>query len=280
MASPNNKAPLLRKALIVALALTVLIQAVILAGGTLLSGGTFNLASVLPGVVATLTNDARGEAHLASLTENELLQKGAQMKAEDMAARGYFSHTDPDGQPPWKWFREAGYRYEYAGENLAVNFSESEDVVDAWLKSPTHRANIMKAEFSEIGIGVAEGMYKGQKTTFVVQFFGKPGSSLAGSEKSGAGVSPEELLVSGEVLGTSTSMIERFVSSPMTDAKMTLYGLIGLLALALLVGFLFGKRFPALWPTIMILLVLAVALGYTITHEDELFGVEMSSSSS
>jgi len=132
------------------------------------------LASVLPGVLATLTNKDRAANGIPSLTLDGHLSQAAQMKADDMAAKGYFAHVDPDGNQPWYWFQKAGYDYAYAGENLAVNFTDSEDVEEAWINSPTHHANIMKAQYTRIGIGVAQGTYQGKETTFVVQFFATP----------------------------------------------------------------------------------------------------------
>lgn len=278
---PKENPMIVRRALVVALSLAVLIEALVLVGGAIIPGGN-NLASVLPGVVAVLTNDARAREQIASLKESEVLARGAQMKADDMAARGYFSHNDPDGNPPWKWFGKAGYSYEYAGENLAVNFSESEDVVDAWLDSPTHRANILKAQFTEIGIGVAKGTYKGKKTTFVVQFFGNPAETVAVAAPAPANyvaspaplpeTPPEQILVSSEVLGTSTSGIEEFVQAPVEGNKLTLYILLGVLLATLAIGFAFGRRFPKLWPTIAILLSLVILLGFVNVNEEDLFG--------
>ena len=121
------------------------------------------LATVLPGVLTSMTNQ-----------ENALLDKAAQLKAEDMAVKGYFAHTSPEGKTPWYWFDQVGYRYTYAGENLAVNFFETEDVANAWMNSPTHRANIVKKDYTEIGIGVALGIYQGRSTVFVAQLFAKP----------------------------------------------------------------------------------------------------------
>ncbi len=132
------------------------------------------LAAVLPGVLTTLTNEGRVENNLTPLTENNLLAKAAQMKAEDMASKGYFAHTSPEGKTPWYWFAQVNYRYASAGENLAVNFFESEDVARAWMNSPSHRANIVKKDFTEIGIGVASGVYEGRDTVFVAQLFGTP----------------------------------------------------------------------------------------------------------
>jgi hypothetical protein len=132
------------------------------------------LASVLPGVLTNLTNDERKDNNAPPLTENSLLALAAELKAKDMAENGYFAHTSPDGKTPWYWLKQVGYSYSYAGENLAVNFFDSEDVARAWMNSPTHRANIVKDKYTEIGIGVANGVYEGRNTVFVAQFFGTP----------------------------------------------------------------------------------------------------------
>ena len=132
------------------------------------------LASVLPAILTDLTNTERSQNDAPPLTENVLLTKAAQMKAQDMAEKGYFAHTSPEGKTPWYWFEQAGYHFTSAGENLAVNFFESSDVATAWMNSPTHRANIVKKEYKEIGIGVASGIYKGRNTVFVAQLFGTP----------------------------------------------------------------------------------------------------------
>lgn len=132
------------------------------------------LASVLPGVLTTLTNKERARSDAPPLIENNLLNQAAQLKANDMALHGYFAHTSPQGKTPWYWFDQVGYKYALAGENLAVNFFESRDVAEAWMDSPTHRANIMKKDYTEIGIGVATGTYEGRHTVFVAQLFGTP----------------------------------------------------------------------------------------------------------
>jgi hypothetical protein len=117
------------------------------------------LAAVLPGVITDITNEERADVGLAPLTENALLAQAAQLKAEDMASKGYFAHTSPEGLTPWHWFQVVGYSYAHAGENLAVNFFDSADVAEAWMDSPTHKANIVKANYTEIGVGVASGTY-------------------------------------------------------------------------------------------------------------------------
>lgn len=264
----------IKPALVGVLSLTVLIEAFILVGGIAFIKQHAGLASVLPGVVALLTNDARTEQELLPLAENELLTKGAQLKANDMAEKGYFSHTGPDGSQPWKWFRDVGYRYQYAGENLAVNFTESEDVVNAWMNSPSHRANILKRDFTEIGIGIATGTYKGRAAVFVVQFFGKPapwGAAQVGGAD-GSRVAADQFLHSGAVLGTSTSIVEQFLSSPDSPQKQMFLILLGIFAALLVLGLIFGKRFPKLWPTIVILVALAALLGFALMHKEYLLG--------
>lgn len=132
------------------------------------------VSTILPAVVVSETNDARAKEDLKPLARNDVLDTAAQMKANDMAAHSYFAHKSPDGITPWYWFKRAGYTYAYAGENLAVHFTDSTAVVDAWLKSPTHRANVMNGKYTEIGIGTAKGRYEGFDTVFVVQLFGTP----------------------------------------------------------------------------------------------------------
>jgi uncharacterized protein YkwD len=137
-------------------------------------GNNSQLSAILPAVLAELTNEERVKASLSALKENELLNKAATLKASDMATKGYFAHVSPEGKKPWNWVQDVGYKYQYAGENLAVNFKDSEDVTLAWMNSPTHKANIVKAEYTEIGTGVATGTYNGVESIFVAQVFAKP----------------------------------------------------------------------------------------------------------
>ncbi len=135
------------------------------------------LAEVLPSILVDMTNNSRSSAGISHLSRSSILDQAAQMKANDMAEFGYFSHTSPYGVTPWNWFKKAGYNFIYAGENLAINFSESLDVNNAWLDSPTHKANILNDKFTEIGIATKEGYYNGLPTVYVVQMFGKPSVS-------------------------------------------------------------------------------------------------------
>ncbi|MDQ5922322.1 MAG: hypothetical protein QG614_235 [Patescibacteria group bacterium] len=172
------------------------------------------LASVLPAVLTELTNEERIDNDVPVLKENPLLVQAAKAKAEDMASKGYFAHTSPEGITPWYWLKQAGYSYKSAGENLAINFLDSEDVSRAWMNSPTHRANIVKKEYTEIGIAVANGMYKGRKTVFVAQFFGTPIASTSNVTTLPKETKPsvvvkdnEEPIVEENVLAESTPVV-------------------------------------------------------------------------
>ena len=131
-------------------------------------------SAITPENIISLTNQSRAGFSLKALTENSVLDKAAQAKANDMLAKGYFSHTTPEGKTPWTFITAAGYNYLEAGENLAVNFHQAEDVETAWMNSPGHKANIVNKDFEEIGIGVASGDFQGHEATIVVQMFGVP----------------------------------------------------------------------------------------------------------
>ncbi len=132
------------------------------------------LGAIYATALVELTNKDRSNSSLPTLTVSEALTLAAQLKADDMVQNGYFAHNSPDGKTPWFWILKSGYKFVYAGENLAVNFTESEQVETAWMGSPTHRANILNNNYSEVGIAVREGTYEGKTATFVVQMFGKP----------------------------------------------------------------------------------------------------------
>jgi uncharacterized protein YkwD len=122
--------------------------------------------------VIRLTNLKRSENGLPALTENATLSQAAQAKGADMLAKGYWAHVAPDGTQPWKFFVDFGYKYKYAGENLARDFQNAPSAVDAWMASPSHRENMLSSKYKEIGIAVIEGSLAGVDTTVVVQFFG------------------------------------------------------------------------------------------------------------
>lgn len=119
-----------------------------------------------------LTNIERQKKGLSPVIENEALDKAAKLKAANMFAENYWAHFAPSGKTPWDFILGSGYKFTYAGENLAKNFYKSDDVVSAWMASPTHRDNLLNSKYQDIGIAVVEGTLNGQKTTLVVQEFG------------------------------------------------------------------------------------------------------------
>lgn len=154
--------------------------------------GSSQLGAVVSSVLVDLTNTDRTVNKLQGLTVSPVLQQAAQLKANDMAAKGYFAHNSPEGLTPWHWFEEAGYNFSFAGENLAVYFSDSAELEHAWMNSPLHRANILNSYFTEIGIATAKGTYQGRETVYVVQEFGRPSRRVASAAVKNAAVVPVE----------------------------------------------------------------------------------------
>lgn len=137
-------------------------------------------ASVItPQTIIDLTNSERLQNGQDILNTNSALIIAAQQKAKNMVTEGYFDHYGPNGETPWQYIVAADYKYQYAGENLAMNFSRTENVVKAWMKSAAHRDNILDPHYQEIGVAVADGVIDGEQTTLVVQMFGaKPESVI------------------------------------------------------------------------------------------------------
>ena len=121
-----------------------------------------------------LSNIERTKETLPPLKYNKKLAEAAQKKAEDMFKKDYWSHYGPSGETPWDFILSSGYQYEFAGENLAKNFLFSDGVVTAWMNSPTHRENILRQEYTDVGFAIVNGVLNGEETTLVVQMFGKP----------------------------------------------------------------------------------------------------------
>lgn len=119
-------------------------------------------------------NTDRTQSGLTVLNISDKLTVAAQAKAKDMFNHGYFAHISPQGKTPWDFMTEVSYNYAYAGENLAIGYTNNQELNSAWMNSPTHRENILDKNFSEIGMAVVNGNYEGSQTTIVVQMFGAP----------------------------------------------------------------------------------------------------------
>jgi len=120
----------------------------------------------------TLVNQKRQENGLPPLSFSPELATAARSKANDMFSKNYWAHNSPDGKTPWEFLKEAGYNYVYAGENMARGFNTSADVTNAWMVSPTHRANVLSPNYSDVGFAVVTGNLSGEETVLVVQEFG------------------------------------------------------------------------------------------------------------
>jgi len=128
------------------------------------------------GVIAE-TNNHRLEHGLEPLSVDFALRDAANMKAEDMFVRQYFAHESPTGEGPSDLAEAAGYDYLVIGENLILgNYKSNSALVQAWMDSPGHRANILNAKFKEIGVSVQKGIYEGSSVWIAVQEFGRPAS--------------------------------------------------------------------------------------------------------
>lgn len=140
------------------------------------------LSTITSARIVEFTNAERKKAGLSTLAVNSALANAAQQKAQDMLNKDYFAHISPSGVTPWFWMAKAGYEYEIAGENLAIDFTEAEDVVAAWLASPTHKNNMLLSTYTQTGVAVATGEFQGGTSTVVVHMFGKSaGKQTAGT---------------------------------------------------------------------------------------------------
>lgn len=139
-----------------------------------------------------LVNKEREANGLSLVAENALLTKAAEAKADDMLKNDYFAHTSPLGETPWYWLKHAGYSYRAAGENLAINYNDPKEQHKAWMKSTTHRANILNSRFEEIGMATRHGRINGKDATVTVQLFGAPRNAVAAKAPETPKVTPEK----------------------------------------------------------------------------------------
>ena len=126
-----------------------------------------------------LINQVRQNNNLPPVSLNQTLDETAGFKVNDMLANNYFEHTSPSGVTPWSWFKKAGYNYAYAGENLAIDFAQTDAVFSAWMASPAHRDNILNPNFNEIGLAVKNGPLQNHDATLAVLVFGRPAAEIA-----------------------------------------------------------------------------------------------------
>jgi uncharacterized protein YkwD len=107
--------------------------------------------------VVALVNQERAKAGCGALAEDPQLEKAAQDHSDDMAARNFFDHTNPDGADPGQRITAAGYKWSTYGENIAQGQQTAQAVMESWMNSPGHRANILNCSFKDIGVGIHKG---------------------------------------------------------------------------------------------------------------------------
>lgn len=152
------------------------------------------------------TNTQRVDDNEPGLHVSNRLDAAAQAKANDMVAKNYWSHNAPDGKTPWAFMADAGYKFETAGENLAYGFGSAADTVSGWMSSPGHRANILNANFSQIGFGIAHSdNYVGSgPETVIVAMYGEPPDASIGSDNQSPNVLSDSI-TAGQPVSQSVS---------------------------------------------------------------------------
>lgn len=177
------------------------------------------------------TNAERQKYGVSALEINAQLSDAAFLKAQNMFKEQYWAHVSPSGTQPWKWFGDVSYNYSYAGENLAKNYPTAQATVDAWMNSPTHRENLLKAQYKDVGFAVVDGELNGRPTTLVVALYGAPVTATAVQS---ANVSPPSFSTSA-VASTTQNPIAYFGSAIESLSPVTIV-ILGLLAVVAIVG--------------------------------------------
>ncbi len=144
-------------------------------------GGRENNAVFTRAKIIAQTNFQRYDnGNLLPLFESPKLDAAAKAKADDMFKNQYFEHISPSGVDPGELVKTFGYDYIVTGENLILgNFKDETEIVQDWMNSPGHRANILNNRYSEIGVAITKGTYKGETVWIGVQEFGLPLSSCS-----------------------------------------------------------------------------------------------------
>ncbi|MCL5435616.1 MAG: CAP domain-containing protein [Patescibacteria group bacterium] len=118
-------------------------------------------------------NNERDRRNIPRLVTSHKLSAAASAKTDDMFARGYFDHVDPDGHYVWPLVEAADYKpYRMLGENLAIDFSTEDGIIRAWIDSPTHRDNMFRSDFLDQGLNSRYGTFQSRYTNLVTSLFG------------------------------------------------------------------------------------------------------------
>lgn len=221
------------------------------------------------------TNTARTADGMGALKLNDKLDAAAQAKANDMAARDYWSHNTPDGNPPWVFVTSQNYNYQKLGENLAAGFADEQSTINGWLASPPHRENLLDPAYSEVGFGftnisnyTATG---GGPMTVVVAFYGEPQVQSATISVPVAGASALPIQPAGKSsraqLALASWPLSRFGTTLAIMAASAAVGIwLSRHILAVRRAVAYGERFVIKHPLLDIGLLTIAALSFFLTQ--------------
>lgn len=199
-------------------------------------------SSITKEQIIALTNKEREKLGLPILKENEKLDQAATLKAQNMFEENYWAHYSPSGKDPWGFMGRAGYKFTFAGENLARNFYNSEDVVNAWMASPTHKDNLLHSKYQEIGIAVLEGNLLGQPTVLVVQAFGRPVEAIAAAPPALPQTQGEAVSLEPLTAGVVENKPNKHLIDPFKLIKTFGLGILGFIAILLMIDLYIIRR--------------------------------------
>lgn len=206
------------------------------------------VSNISVGALVDGTNEQRVAASLPSLKMNDALTTAAFAKAKDMFANNYWAHVSPSGVTPWQWVADAGYNYNVAGENLAKNYPTASATMDAWMASPTHRANILNGKYQDVGFAVVDGMLDGRNATLIVAYYGTPATVAAVEGVSDDASTPQNVYAApvengvGNPLTYFGTAIQSM--SPATLGSLALLALVASVAVA---AHHYRKKLPVAW---------------------------------
>jgi len=238
----NHRARLLHpEGFVVLIAIAFMFQAMFKQIQTTQLGHVLGYASsITVSQVLDLINKERVTQGENTLALNDQLNQAALAKAVDMFNEQYWAHNSPSGKTPWVFVQGTGYRYAIAGENLARDFGDTQNMVNAWMASPSHKANILQEKYRDTGIAVVDGKLNGVETTLVVQLFGNPTTItpniLHQSEKT-TQAAPSTSKVLSDVVSFTQPLI-----SPVDFTRSFFLAMVGLVLVVLIIDSIVAKR--------------------------------------
>lgn len=188
------------------------------------------------GKIVEYTNQNRQKVGSPKVVLNPQLNSAAQAKVDDMFANNYWAHVSPKGVQPWYFITSSGYKYQHAGENLARDFGNAKDVVNAWMNSPSHRKNLLDSRYKDMGLAVKDGYIDGVETTIVVQMFAVSPTRSSVSKISADSISVNEVYANEPVINTPEV-------SPMTLSRIWSITFVLLIIFTLAIDWIFVLRY-------------------------------------